>query len=264
MTIFYPLSHFGFLRVSGVDAVSFMQGYTTCNLEALVPGKVQMGAICNLQGRMLCSFLVIRDDQDLVFRLTRAQVQPCIEFLSKYIVFSKATLADWSENLVCYGSLETVITDDEVSADDCYVDEKGIHVLLGNRQEHWLHEEPDAGIATDALAFIDAEIKEGIAWVNESSADRYLPQMFNYHEKGAIDFEKGCYLGQEIVARTQYRGELKRKLHRLDQPLAVQEIEGGEVIASGSNESLAVITNKTSEPLDIDVNGISVSATPLG
>ena len=99
------LDHFGFLKVSGVDAVTFLQGYTTCDLAALNDDSAQLGAICNIQGRMLASFIVIRQDQDLVLRMHKSLVPKTIAFLTKYIVFSKAELTDISEKLRCYGSL---------------------------------------------------------------------------------------------------------------------------------------------------------------
>ncbi len=257
MSTYYTLDQFGFMSVTGVDAVSFMQGYTTCNLETLAPGHFQMGAVCNLKGRMISSFLVVLQGHDLLFRMHRSQVQPTIAFLSKYIVFSKASLEDRSETLVCYGSL-----DHESEVGTSVVKDETILTTLNNRSEVWTKTPPDGDVTGDATPYIDAEIEAGVAWVDAQSSEQYLPQMFAYHERDAIDFTKGCYLGQEIVARAQYRGELKRRLHHLPAAVDVQTFDGGAIVSTGSQASLAVINNSSNDPVSVDVNGQSLTATP--
>ena len=251
----YRLDHFGFLKVTGKDAVSFLQGYTTCNLDLPDEQSVQLGAICNLQGRMLTSFLVIRKGTDLLLRMERPLVEKTITFLDKYIVFSKAELRDMSASLHCFGRLE-------ISESEAAVNRQGsdITISLGNRSELW-----QPGDIADAVAvdhhWVDREIEQGIAWVNDSTSGKFLPQMFAYHELGGIDFDKGCYLGQEIVARMQYRGELKRRLHRTEKP--VSELESGDVIATGSRHSLVVLNNTSGDEIEVASGDGSVTATPV-
>ncbi len=251
----YRLDHFGFLKITGKDAISFMQGYTTCDLDALTESSVQLGAICNLQGRMLTSFLVIKQETDLIMRMDRALVSPTIDFLSKYIVFSKAELHDISDSYHCFGSADVSPVEQEVTRE-----ENAFKIHLGNREELW-----QPGDIEDAEEpgnrWLDLEIEKGVVWVTEGNTEKFLPQMFAYHLLGGIDFSKGCYLGQEIVARMQYRGELKRRLHKIN--LHVEEIEGGDVIAAGTSESLAILGNTTDETVEISHHGATVAATPL-
>ena len=209
------LEHFGFLKISGVDAVNFLQGYTTCDLAALTDDSAQLGAVCNIQGRMLASFIVIRQGQDLVLRMHKSLVPKTIAFLTKYIVFSKAELADISENLYCYGAPNAKSAASE-SPYPTMTDNGTITINLGNREEHWTA--ADKTIVTTGVIerWTDAELDAGIAWVDENSCEAYLPQTLNYHQLGGISFTKGCYLGQEIVARMQYRGKLKKSLHRIE------------------------------------------------
>lgn len=256
----YELSQFGFLRVSGRDAVKFLQGYTTCDLEKLDEASVQMGAICNIQGRMLSSFLVIKDGQDLLLRLSASLIPATIDFLSKYIVFSKAQLSNMSDSLACYGLLDEPASDISVQRHS-----DGLTLQLGERTECWFTKPamPEGNVTDDTAAWRQAEISAGIVWVDEHSTEAFLPQMFSYHTLDAIDFTKGCYLGQEIVARMQYRGELKRQLHRL--PVVISR-EGGEdidVVAIGSQSTLAVLKNASGEPVTIEINGQQLTATPV-
>ena len=253
----FKLDHFGFLRVSGVDAVKFMQGYTTCDLDALDSASVQMGAICNLQGRMLTSFLVISEGADLILRMDRELVAATITFLSKYIVFSKAELADISDSLGCFGLIQP--------ADNAVVEREpaSYRISLGNRIECWLETAPDAAMETSNAPWIEAEIEAGVAWVSPSTSESLLPQSLNYHNLDAIDFKKGCYLGQEIVARLHYRGEVKKRLHRLDH-LVPEQWDQGTVVASGQNSALAVLTNQGDQAHTISsVEGQTIIAQPL-
>lgn len=248
----YRLAQFGFLKVTGKDAISFIQGYTTCDLDALTGSSVQLGAICNLQGRMLTSFLVIREGDDLILRMHRSLVEDTMQFLNKYIVFSKAELQDISDELRCFGSPGVSDSDDPVSKND-----SGISINLGNRREIWQSLDIDDAVPADD-EWQDLEIAAGIAWVNDSTSEQFLPQLFAYHLLGGIDFNKGCYLGQEIVARMQYRGELKRRLHRTS-----RTVSEGDIVASGSTDCLVILNNTTDESIEVAGTGGSVTAVPV-
>ena len=254
MTTLYHLSDTGLLCITGTDAIKFMQGYVTCDLTKLRDGGRTIGAVCNLQGRMLTSFLALRSGQDLWFRMQRSLVPSTLEFLKKYIVFSKAELHDISDSYVCYGSLDHST---ETLSD-------GFIIELHNRKEIW---SPSVFSAeTNIGPWQDAEYSAGIAWVSETSQAEYLPQMFNYHNQDGIDFEKGCYLGQEIIARAQYRGELKRRLHRLTSAKARdigEELDCGSVVATAPSGQLAVLKNTTNQPITAKFkDGECVEAKP--
>jgi folate-binding protein YgfZ len=255
------LDHHGFLKVTGVDAISFMQGYTTCDLSALSDATALLGAVCTINGRMLSSFIVIKQGQDLILRMDAGLVQKTITFLTKYIVFSKAELEDISEQYVSYGVMN--------EGNRLTVEHNGgdFVINLGLRQEHWISSGvfPETSISIDA--WLDAEIADGVAWVAVATSEMFLPQMFNYHKQGAIDFDKGCYLGQEIVVRMQHRGELKRRLHRLavDTPVKVgDEVPNGKIVAVSPASALAVLKNTSDDPVIVELNeGVRVTAEPL-
>lgn len=206
------LDQFGFLAVTGRDAQKFLQGYTTCDLDELPADKVSAGAICNIKGRMVCNFLLCREEDGFLLRIHRDLIDPVIAFLGKYIVFSKASLEDRTDTLHCYGL---------TAEGDKFPQAQGEITVTGNGQlikvseaprfELWSTELQEA--SGDLQQWQQSELSEGIVWVDESSAEEYIPQMFNLQALDGISFSKGCYLGQEIVARMQYRGELKNRLH---------------------------------------------------
>jgi tRNA-modifying protein YgfZ len=232
------LPQFGFLAVTGKDATSFLQGYTTCDVDKLDETH-SLGAICNLQGRMLTNFRIAETNDGLILRMNRGLVQTTKDFLAKYIVFSKATLVDVSDQWHCYG-----ITGSRPAA------EAG-QILLSvddDRFEIWCQSELQS--TSDATQWDVMECRQGLAWLEQATAEQYLPQMFDLHALNAIDFDKGCYLGQEIVARAQYRGELKRRLHRghteteltVGMQLFNDDERGiGEIVAAAGDAALAVL-----------------------
>ncbi len=272
------LPEYGFLGISGKDAQKFFQGYTTCELNNLSSTHSAIGATCNLKGRMLASYRVISTDDGLLMRMDRSLVAPMIEFLKKYIVFSKASLSDLSDVYSCYGQ----ITEQSDAAESintispCPTDEnQWLTTTLGpivcvespsksangsveadaqiQRCELWLdaRSEQNSPIPNaDTDLWHQAEIKQGLAWVTTETSEEFIPQMFDYDKIGAINFEKGCYLGQEIVARMQYRGAVKRRLHSgsttsrqaTGSPLLdAQGRNTGMIVASSSTDFLAVV-----------------------
>ena len=210
------LEHFGFFSITGRDAEKFLQGYTTCDLNNLGESEVMRGAICNIKGRMVSNFLVIRIDGGLLLRLHRDLVEPTLSFLGKYIVFSKAEMQDRSEDLSSYGINEVSLTkgQDKLPENVSQVSHEAdsYYLNVGNGQfEMWTQQSPSANASLEDWQY--QELQAGIVWVDADTSEEYIPQMFNLHNIQGISFDKGCYLGQEIVARMQYRGELKKRLH---------------------------------------------------
>ncbi|HIG41664.1 MAG: hypothetical protein ABGY96_04825 [bacterium] len=250
------LSRFGFLSVTGKDATKFLQGYTTCDLEVLDPGEVRLGAICNIQGRMVSNFYVVAIDDGYLLRMSRSLVSPTQGFLKKYIVFSKAVTRDLSDSYHCYGRMESMAGFPPIPGTFSVIDDDKVICVDGTRYEIWTGKSRSA--ADDISPWIAADIMQGHAWVDEHSANSFIPQMFNQHELGGISFDKGCYLGQEIVARMQYRGELKKRLHRghARQTTAIKNGDNllnnanrsvGTIVTSQGQEFLAVIQTKSTD-----------------
>lgn len=219
---------------------------------------------------MVSNFLVCRLEDGFLLRMNRALIEPTITFLSKYIVFSKATTADESENYQCLGLLcnEANVPQEIYEMSDS--DEGILIKVSGNsRFELWTQKQTEPSV--DELSdWLSAEIQEGIVWVDEHSTEEFIPQMFNLQALKGISFEKGCYLGQEIVARMQFRGELKNRLHigQSEAPLTVgtkvlnaSEKTAGTVVATSGKDFAAVL--RIAEPSYQLEDGTSLSATEL-
>ncbi|MCH7741572.1 MAG: folate-binding protein YgfZ [Proteobacteria bacterium] len=238
------LKQFGFLSITGKDAITFLQGYATCDLDHLSPDRAGLGAICNLQGRMLVSFRVIKLNDGLLLRIHRDLVDKTRLFLGKYIVFSKAEMSDMSEIYTCYGAMTEAPNMQLPQVNDLAMKDGNIVIKVsdsGPRFEIWAQQEiKSTDSAFTAQHWQKAEIDDGFAWVDGTSSEEHIPQMFNYHNIDGIDFEKGCYLGQEIIARLEFRGKLKRKLHRGG---TASQVSSGNALVSDAGKPLGAIVN---------------------
>jgi tRNA-modifying protein YgfZ len=277
------LDQFGFLGIRGKDAVTFLQGYTTCDLNHLSSDTSLLGAICNLQGRMVSSFRIVPLIDGVLLRLDRGLIESTTNFLAKYIVFSKAELVDMSDSYVCYGAIGDMQSPGPATIGEYILQAENIAIKVsesGPRYEIWSQGDVAGDITAEKVqrnTWQQAEIEDGYAWVNTQTTEEFIPQMFNYHNIGGIDFEKGCYLGQEIIARLEYRGKLKRKLHRglSTNPAApgdaVVNQEGKEIglVASTAQHGdayalLAVIQNAADNDIEVRVNeGEPFSLSPI-
>jgi len=197
----------GILEIRGRDAVKFLQGYCTCDLLTLTENQALYGAITNIQGRVETTFVAILDtahvltpldEPSILLRMSRTCLPYIQEFLAKYAVFSKVTLIDRSQDIVCFGC------DEAVSAPS------GLVVKIPQRPTAYEFWSRTAIQATSNLETWKAlEIQAGLAWLDQPQAGKYQPFELGMAANASIDFQKGCYLGQEIIARVHYRGKTK-------------------------------------------------------
>ena len=95
----------------------------------------------------------------------------------------------------------------------------------------------------------DLEIELSHSWISSKNSQLFLPQSLNYHKIDALDFEKGCYLGQEIIARMHFRGKLKKRLHLINDPIV--GLKDGVLISQGRKKTLAVLKNTSGQPIEV-------------
>ncbi|SDI34507.1 YgfZ/GcvT domain-containing protein [Pseudomonas abietaniphila] len=228
---FCPLSHEGVLAVRGVDASKFLQGQLTCNLDYLSDAKATLGARCTQKGRMQSSFRILLEGDGVLLAMASELIEAQLLDLKKYAVFSKSRLTDESASWVRFGlndgdgALVTLgldlpqETDAVVRANDLIA----IRVSPA-RAEVWVRADQAEEIRTRLAAqlpegtlndWLLGQIRAGIGQVFGQTREAFIPQMINLQAVGGVSFKKGCYTGQEIVARMQYLGKLKRRLYRL-------------------------------------------------
>lgn len=228
---FCTLNHEGVLAVRGNDASKFLQGQLTCNLNYLSETRSSLGARCTQKGRMQSSFRILLETDGCLLAMARELVEPQLADLKKYAVFSKSTLTDDSANWARFG----------LSQADAALESLGIHlpadtdsVARANgliavrasegRAELWAPVAQSESliqhlkallVEADLNQWLLGQIRAGIGQVMAQTRELFIPQMINLQAVGGVSFKKGCYTGQEIVARMQYLGKLKRHLYRL-------------------------------------------------
>ncbi|VVN22069.1 tRNA-modifying protein YgfZ [Pseudomonas fluorescens] len=228
---FCTLSHEGVLAVRGADAGKFLQGQLTCNLNYLSDTQASLGARCTQKGRMQSSFRILLQGDGVLMAMATELLEPQLADLKKYAVFSKSKLTDESAAWVRFGvdqgdaalkslGLELPADTDSVARHDGLI---AIRVSP-HRAELWVAAD-QADVIKGQLSALLAEgdlnqwllgqIRAGIGQVMPPTRELFIPQMLNLQAVGGVSFKKGCYTGQEIVARMQYLGKLKRRLYRL-------------------------------------------------
>ena len=186
------VKHFAGLDFFGPDASSFLQGYLTADLDALETHRGLPMALCNIKGRAVASGWAFGEPSHVRLIVHASVVADINGELGKYLLFAKSKLADVTGGL---RFAREPLGPDAVE-------------LPGTR--HWLHTDADADEGHDAFA--NACVEAGFVVVSKPVSQTFLPQMIGLTDVGAVSFSKGCYLGQEVVARAQHRGEVKRKL----------------------------------------------------
>ena len=198
------LSYLSVIRFSGVDAGSFLHSQLSADVQGLASGDSSFACYCEPKGRVLSLMLVYRDEDDYLVIMSTSLASAVIDRLKIYVMRSKVNieiLSDYSVSGIQAhdGHASTVNTDRVIQ-------------LPGKRQ--CLVVTPgDIAAEADANKRADwkiSELQNGISWLGPKTSGQFLPQMLGYEELGAINYRKGCYPGQEIVARTHYLGKVKR------------------------------------------------------
>ena len=232
------LSHQGLIAAQGPDAESFLQGQLTCDLRRLTSDHSLLGAHCTPKGRAFALFRLFRREGMIYLELPRALVDPALIRLRKYVMRANVALDDASDTLVRIGVagpnaadlVGTVLgavpetVNGVVTADVTYPSGLTVIRLPGPLPQFELHgatQELSAvwNALTPNLTPVGAEpwrllnILAGTPTVYPETVEMFVPQMLNLHLLEGISFQKGCYTGQEIVARTHYLGKLKRRMY---------------------------------------------------
>ncbi|MCP5418924.1 MAG: folate-binding protein YgfZ [Gammaproteobacteria bacterium] len=230
------LSGHGLIRAEGADAVSFLQGQLTNDVRRVTPEHSQLSGYCTPKGRLLACFRLFQRGEGYFLRLPRERVEALLKRLRLYVLRAKVTFADASDEEVALGLAGPRASDwlrsvlgDAPAAVDAVVQSEGLTVIRvpsadGHVRFELYGEAPAcqrlwtewAGRGTYAgpAAWRLLDIEAGIPTIYDATAEAFVPQMANLQLLQGINFQKGCYTGQEIVARTRYLGKAKRRMYR--------------------------------------------------
>lgn len=202
------LNHLSLICIQGVDAGKFLQGQLTGDVLQLPESKGLFTACCDPKGRMLASFLLWRAGEDFYVLLPKTLAEMTLAHLKKYVLFSKVTL--------------------QIEANP----------------EQFVQSNP---AYSNENAWRAANIESGLVWIYPQTRELLIPQMVNLEQWDGVSFKKGCYVGQEIIARTENLGKLKRHLYRAE--IDNSPLQIGDPILNSEKTPIGLVVEKSSEKI---------------
>lgn len=296
-TTLIPLPSLAELTLTGPESAKFLQGQATTDFREIEKGRVLPGAICSLKGRVLFSFIAMQTGDTLRLILPADQLADALAHLKKYAIFSKTELQDARTHTALLG-----ITGDAASQQvssllgkapalgEALQDDQGrwaagvgeSRYLLGigtnSLTADWEQLKKNGQVSSESVWWA-ADIAAGHATVFAAARDLFQPQELNYPALEGVSYNKGCYTGQEVVARLYFRGKLKQRLYRLEANSSETPAAGsgifagdarvGDVVMAASVEGktglLAIVKNKAMAAggLTLGDNGNALTPLPL-
>lgn len=217
----YPIAHLSILTIAGNDAAKFLQGQITCNINDITDAQSSLGAICNPKGRAITTFLLVKNADAFLMILPSELLASVKKRLQIYVLRSDVTLTDSSDELcligLSYGALQPEQTPDFATSrqENVVVNLQNrslVIVKADNARQFWSEQVKSGFLPDDSAQWRYLDIISGIPWLTAATSEEFIPQMLNLDKLGGISFNKGCYTGQEIVARTHYLGKAKREM----------------------------------------------------
>jgi hypothetical protein len=232
------LPHLGVLRVEGEDAATFLHGQLSQDFVLLGLAEARLAAWCSAKGRMQASFVGFkRSPTELLLVCSRDLLAPTLRRLSLFVLRAKVRMSDASADwqvLGLAGDVPLLRANNHLSvlgrADFDGQTLVRLHAAAGVPRALWIAPPGVSAPVGETLAtalWQWGEVRSGVATLSAPVVDAFVPQMLNYESVGGVNFKKGCYPGQEVVARSQFRGTLKRRafVAHADAPLAAgQEV----------------------------------------
>ncbi len=255
------LTHLGIIRVAGADAAKFVHSQLTQDFALLDTHQARLAAFCSAKGRVQASFIGFKNtDTEILLVCSLDVLQATLKRLSMFVMRAKATLSDASAEFTLFGVAGHAVrgrdTQDGPALPAWQLLRDGSTTIIslypagGIARELWVvpaGESAPAGAPLPAAVWDWGEVASGIATVSQPVVDAFVPQMLNYESVGGVSFKKGCYPGQEVVARSQFRGTLKRRAYLVHAQVAMQA--GQEVFAAGdASQPVGLIVQSAPAP----------------
>lgn len=261
-TYYSKLDSRGVLSIEGPDSDTFLQGQTTCDLKQLGADHAINGCYCTPQGRTVADFRILQiDHESRLLGMHHSLCKNTAAVFGKYIVFSKAEIRDASDEWEQFGlwgeDSAALFEEGPGQKNSCWQSAGAFWVQLddsagrfqayvpaGRAAEfaNWLQQGAEARPEQDWEL---TEINAGEAHLQGATAEMFIPQMLNYQLTGHISFSKGCYTGQEVVARMHYRGKLKRPMYLASLSEGQAPEAGQPLYKAGSEQSVGNVVNHT-------------------
>ena len=248
------LPHLGVIRAQGEEAGKFLQGQLTQDFMLIPAGRARFAGYCSPKGRLLASFVGMRlSPDDFALVVSRDILAPTLKRLSMFVLRAKVRLTDASEAFelrglagdaarAALGVAEGAMPEPWADRAEGMTHAVALYPADGVPRALWLAPAGTPAPEAAALsqdAWLWSEVRSGVAAITAPVVEQFVPQMLNHESVDGVNFKKGCYPGQEVVARSQFRGQIKRRalLAQAGAPLAA----GQEVFADGDDQPCGVV-----------------------
>jgi tRNA-modifying protein YgfZ len=262
-----PLTDLGLMTLSGADAVSFLQRQLTNDVEHMLATEARLAGYCTAQGRLLASFLTWKSGDDILLQLPRELLPAMQKRLQKFVLRDKVKISDVSDEYVLLGLGGAAAADTlapwfaQLPAEPYgRVDsEHGTLIRVADAFDapryQWISSAETIGKAWSALTtrlkslannvWRLADIDAGIPQITSATQEMFVAQMVNFEIVGGVSFKKGCYPGQEVVARTQYLGKARRRMLAASIALPDSDVAAGTEVFfdDGPSQPCGTIVN---------------------
>ena len=219
----------GVIRASGAGAATFLQGQLTNDIASLGSGQARLAGFCSAKGRLQASFIIWREGADgFLLTCSGSLLAATLKRLSMFVLRAKCKLSDASAEVALWGvaGAPAVALLGDAAVWSRLERGPGVAIRVPDAAglKRCLVAAPVgaevAGVTTTQTLSLDAwhwlDVQSGVVSIDATTVDRFVPQMVNFELVGGVDFQKGCYPGQEVVARSQYRGTTKRRTFLFD------------------------------------------------
>ena len=254
-----PLSNLGVIRAEGPDAASFLHGQLTQDFALLTDAEARLAALCTAKGRMIASFIGVKPAPESILLVVGKDIlAQTLKRLSMFVMRAKLKLTDATADFALHG-----LAGDAIAANGADPDAaRWARTAVGDASIVALYpadgvpralriapadSKQPVGDVLDPALWAWSEIRSGVATLSLPVVEAFVPQMLNYESVGGVNFKKGCYPGQEIVARSQFRGTLKRRTYGVRADATVEA--GQEVFAaSDTGEPVGTVVQAAPAP----------------
>ena len=245
------LPELGLIKASGEEALSFLHGQFTNDLNLVSPNQSQLSSYCNAKGRLLAIFRIFKQEDDYYLILRRDVLEAVLKKLTMFKLMAKVDLTDVSDDFVLFGiagpTSDAILKENNISV-PTEIDQsiqEGETVVIRTPSESsrllFISKAEQAKtiwkllsnktIQSSSNAWDLHDIQSGVAQVTAETSEAFIPQMVNLELIGGVNFQKGCYPGQEIVARTHYLGKPNRRMYRTSIDTSTSPLSGTNIFS---------------------------------